>query len=77
MGQSFRRMLTIVRKEWLHIIRDPRTLGLVIIMPVMMLVMFYSMASGLVLYWTANQCVSIVQQLLTKYRARMKPGKTA
>jgi len=35
--QSFRRMLTIVRKEWLHIIRDPRTLGLVIIMPVMML----------------------------------------
>ncbi|NLE67026.1 MAG: membrane protein insertase YidC [Lentisphaerae bacterium] len=47
------------------------------IMPVMMLVMFYSMASGLVLYWTANQCVSIVQQLLTKYRARMKPGKTA
>lgn len=37
MGQSFRRMLTIVRKEWLHIIRDPRTLGLVIIMPVMML----------------------------------------
>ena len=35
--QSFRRMFTIVRKEWLHIIRDPRTLGLVIIMPVMML----------------------------------------
>jgi ABC-2 type transport system permease protein len=30
-------MFTIVRKEWLHIIRDPRTLGLVIIMPVMML----------------------------------------
>ena len=37
MRQSFRRMFTIVRKEWLHIIRDPRTLGLVIIMPVMML----------------------------------------
>ena len=35
--QSFRRMFTIVRKEWLHIIRDPRTLGLVIVMPVMML----------------------------------------
>ena len=35
--QSFRRMFTIVRKEWLHIIRDPRTLGLVIIMPVIML----------------------------------------
>jgi ABC-2 type transport system permease protein len=37
MGQSFRRLLTIMRKELLHIIRDPRTLGLVIIMPVMML----------------------------------------
>jgi len=36
-GQSFHRMLTIVRKEWLHIIRDPRTLSLVIIMPVLML----------------------------------------
>jgi len=35
--QSFRRMFTIVRKEWLHILRDPRTLGLVIIMPVIML----------------------------------------
>lgn len=37
MGQSFRRMMTIVRKEWLHIIRDPRTLALVIVLPVMML----------------------------------------
>ncbi len=37
MGQGFRRMATIVRKEWLHIIRDPRTLMLVIILPVMML----------------------------------------
>jgi ABC-2 type transport system permease protein len=37
MGQGFRRMATIVRKEWLHIIRDPRTLALVIVMPVMML----------------------------------------
>ena len=39
MKQSFHRMFTIVRKEWLHIIRDPRTLGLVIIMPVMMLLL--------------------------------------
>jgi ABC-2 type transport system permease protein len=46
MGQGFRRMATIVRKEWLHIIRDPRTLALVIIMPVMML--------GLLGYAVAN-----------------------
>lgn len=48
MGQSFRRMMTIVRKEWLHIIRDPRTLGLVIIMPVMMLFLLgYAVANDI------------------------------
>ncbi|RJP52357.1 MAG: ABC transporter permease [Anaerolineaceae bacterium] len=46
MGQGFRRMATIVRKEWLHIIRDPRTLMLVIVMPVMMLVLLgYAVAN--------------------------------
>ncbi|HAX70222.1 MAG: ABC transporter permease [Chloroflexi bacterium] len=46
MGQGFRRMATIVRKEWLHIIRDPRTLMLVIVMPVMMLVLMgYAVAN--------------------------------
>ncbi len=46
MGQGFRRMATMVRKEWLHIIRDPRTLGLVIFMPVMMLVLLgYAVAN--------------------------------
>jgi len=32
-----KRMLTIMRKELIHIVRDPKTLMLVIIMPVMML----------------------------------------
>jgi len=46
MRKGFRRMATIVRKEWLHIIRDPRTLGLVIFMPVMMLVLLgYAVAN--------------------------------
>ena len=31
------RMINIIKKEFIHIIRDPRTLALVIIMPVMML----------------------------------------
>ena len=51
MGQGFRRMATIVRKEWLHIIRDPRTLALVIVMPVMML--------GLLGYAVANDVEDI------------------
>ena len=46
MGRGFRRMATIVRKEWLHIIRDPRTLALVIVMPVMMLILLgYAVAN--------------------------------
>lgn len=33
------RVWTIVRKEYIHILRDPRTLGLVIVLPVMLLVL--------------------------------------
>lgn len=39
MRQSFRRMTTIVRKEWLHVIRDARALVLIIILPVMLLIL--------------------------------------
>jgi ABC-2 type transport system permease protein len=39
MRQSFRRMTTIVHKEWLHVIRDVRALVLVIILPVMLLIL--------------------------------------
>ena len=37
-------------------------------MPAMMLFMFYNMPSALVLYWSANQCIMIVQMLLQKKR---------
>jgi len=40
-------------------------------MPVMMLVMFYMMPSALVLYWSANQCIVIVQQLIQKKKRPM------
>lgn len=40
------RMWTVMRKEFIHIVRDPRTLGLVIIMPVMMLLLLgYAVAN--------------------------------
>ncbi|PJH76189.1 MAG: ABC transporter permease [Anaerolineae bacterium CG_4_9_14_0_8_um_filter_58_9] len=46
MNSKLSRMLTIVRKEFIHIVRDPRTLGLVLIMPVMMLLLLgYAVAS--------------------------------
>jgi len=40
------RMWTIVRKEFIHIIRDPRTLSLVIVMPVMMLLLLGYAVAG-------------------------------
>lgn len=43
-------------------------------MPVMMLVMFYMMPSALVLYWSANQCIVIVQQLIQKKRKASVPA---
>lgn len=40
------RMWTVMRKEFIHIIRDPRTLGLVIVLPVMMLLLLgYAVAN--------------------------------
>jgi ABC-2 type transport system permease protein len=39
MKQSFRRVTSIVHKEWLHVIRDVRALVLVIILPVMLLIL--------------------------------------
>ena len=42
-------------------------------MPVMMMVMFYMMPSALVLYWSANQCIVIVQQLIQKKRKASVP----
>jgi YidC/Oxa1 family membrane protein insertase len=51
---------------------------MVFFMPVMMLVLFYNMPSALILYWTANQVIMIVQQLVQKYRiAAAKRKQTA
>ncbi len=43
-----------------------------IMMPVLMLVLFYGMASALVLYWTFSQCLGIVQLLLKNRKDQRK-----
>ena len=43
-------------------------------MPAMMLFMFYSMPSALVLYWTVSQVLAIVQLLWQKRRQASAPG---
>jgi YidC/Oxa1 family membrane protein insertase len=37
-----------------------------VFMPIMMLVMLYNFPAGLILYWTSNQCMSIVGQWITR-----------
>lgn len=46
MGKSYRRLMTIVYKEWLHIVRDVRALALVILLPVMLLILLGFAASN-------------------------------
>jgi YidC/Oxa1 family membrane protein insertase len=45
---------------------DPAQQKMMLLMPIMMLFIFYSMPSALVLYWTANQVLMIVQLLWQK-----------
>ena len=52
---------------------DPRQQKMMAtIMPVFMLFILYNFASGLVLYWTTNQCLMIAQMLLQKRRREAK-----
>lgn len=49
---------------------DPHQQKMMMFMPVMFLFMFYNIASGLVLYWTTNQCLMIAQQLWMHRKSR-------
>ena len=54
--------------------KDPKQAFLVYLMPVMMIVVFWRMSSGLVLYWTIFNLLSIAQQVLIN---RFKQDRTA
>jgi YidC/Oxa1 family membrane protein insertase len=45
---------------------DPRQAAMMYFMPAIMLIFFYGLPSGLVLYWTANNMMTIGQQYLTQ-----------
>jgi YidC/Oxa1 family membrane protein insertase len=53
---------------------DPRQAAMMYFMPVLMLVFFYSLPSGLVLYWTANNLMTIAQQYITKRAEKKEPA---
>ena len=48
---------------------DPQQRKMMMIMPVVMLFIFYSMPSALVLYWSTSQCLSIVQLLVQRRKS--------
>jgi len=47
---------------------------MMVLMPGMMLFMFYSMPAALSLYWTVSQVISILQMLLQRYRTKAAQG---
>jgi YidC/Oxa1 family membrane protein insertase len=52
---------------------DPIQQKMMMIMPLVMLVMLYSLPSGLTLYWTVSQIISIVQLLANKRIDKNEP----
>jgi YidC/Oxa1 family membrane protein insertase len=52
---------------------DPTQQKMMMLMPLMFVFMFYSMSSGLVLYWTVQNLLSILQQWMA-LRDTKKPG---
>ena len=51
---------------------DPQQKTMMMIMPIVMLVMFYNMASALVLYWSTSQTLAIVQMALQRKSGKKK-----
>jgi len=56
---------------------DPRQAAMIYFMPILMVVFFYSLPSGLVLYWTANNLMTIAQQYITQRSERNKEALEA
>ena len=54
---------------------DPQQAKMMMFMPLIMLMFFYSTASGLTLYWTLQQLLSIVQQWWTMRKDKLAAGK--
>jgi YidC/Oxa1 family membrane protein insertase len=59
---------------------DPAQQKMMMFMPLVMLLFFYDMPSGLTLYWTVSQIISIIQLLINRHisnREEEKAGATA
>ncbi len=63
---------TLLQQKMQPTSTDPQQKQMMYLMPVMMLFFFYRMPSGLVLYWTVSQVLTIVQlQVQTRKKAKV------
>lgn len=57
---------------------DPAQAKMMMLMPLVMLIFLYNLPSGLTLYWTVSQVISIIQLLVNKYSEKKESNlKTA
>ena len=56
---------------------DPSQQKMMLFMPWLMLIFFYNFAAGLVLYWSTNTALMVVQQMTQRYRAGHRPAAKA
>ena len=56
---------------------DPAQQKMMMLMPVIMLFFFYSFPSGLALYWTVNNVLSIIQMKISQYSAKKEEENLA
>ena len=55
---------------------DPMQAKMMMLMPVIMLIFLYNLPSGLTLYWTVSQIISIIQLMVNIYNDKKEKSKT-
>jgi len=66
----FMTLLTVLQQRMTPTAGDPQQQKIMMFMPVVFLFLFYSMASGLVLYWSVSQLISVVQMYLQRRKTQ-------
>jgi YidC/Oxa1 family membrane protein insertase len=57
----------VVQQKLTPTATDPTQAKMMMLMPIVMLIFLYNLASGLTMYWTISQVISIIQLLINKY----------
>ena len=69
--------LMVVQQKMAPPAGDPSQQKMMMLMPVIMLFFFYNFPSGLALYWTVNNVLSIIQMKISQYSAKKEEENLA